>query len=128
MLGHLSFGVANLARASAFYEAALKPLGVVCLWSNATAAGFGPSDGEDKLVLFLVENPVAPGRGFHLALDAPSPAAVDAFYAAAMSCGGQDMGAPGLRPHYGETYYAAFITDLDGYKLEAVHQSGPVTS
>lgn len=124
MLGHLSFGVADLARASAFYVAALRPLGVVRLWSNATAVGFGPPDGEDKLALFLVECPVPPGRGFHLAFDAPSSAAVDAFHAAALSGGGKDLGAPGLRPHYGETYYAAFVTDLDGYKLEAVHQSG----
>ena len=122
MLGHLSFGVADLVRASSFYEAVLRPLGVTRLWSNATATGFGPLGGEDKLALFLVKEPVAPGQGFHLAFDAPDTAAVDAFHAAALAHGGEDLGPPGLRPHYSETYYAAFVSDLDGYKLEAVHQ------
>ena len=51
-------------------------------------------------------------------------AAVDAFHAAAMAAGGRDEGRPGLRPHYGVAYYAAFVVDLDGHKLEAVHQGG----
>jgi len=59
---------------------------------------------------------------FHLAFNAPSREAVDAFHAAAVQAGGTDCGAPGLRPHYSATYYAAFVIDLDGYKLEAVHQ------
>ena len=122
MLGHLSFGVADLDRASTFYAAVLKPLGVVRLWSNASAVGFGPRGGEDRLALFLVDKPIAPGKGFHLALEAPDAAAVDAFHATALAHGGTDLGPPGLRLHYGETYYAAFVCDLDGYKLEAVHQ------
>jgi catechol 2,3-dioxygenase-like lactoylglutathione lyase family enzyme len=65
---------------------------------------------------------VAPGPGFHLAFNAPSRAAVDAFHKAALSAGARDVGVPGLRPHYGATYYAAFVIDPDGYKLEAVHQ------
>ena len=63
-----------------------------------------------------------PGPGFHLAFTAPSRAAVDAFHAAAMEAGGRDEGAPGLRPRYGAAYYAAFVIDSDGHKLEAVHQ------
>ena len=63
-----------------------------------------------------------PGPGFHLAFDAPSRSAVDAFHAAGVENGGVDLGAPGLRPHYGENYYAAFVADPDGYKLEAVFQ------
>ena len=122
MLGHLSFGVADLARSTAFYKAALGPLGVVRLWSNATAVGFGPPGGGDRLALFLVEDPTPPGPGFHLAFEAPDQAAVAAFHAAALSRGGEDLGPPGLRPHYGETYYAAFARDPDGHKLEAVHQ------
>ena len=122
MFSHLSFGVTNLARASAFYEAALRPLGVIQLWSNATAVGFGPPNGDDKLALFLLEGPAPPGRGFHLAFEAPDAAAVDAFHAAALAHGGQDLGPPGLRPHYGASYYAAFVADPDGHKLEAVHQ------
>lgn len=123
MLGHLSFGVRDLIRSSAFYEAALAPLGVVRLWSNATAVGFGPPCGQDKLALFLRPDATPPGSGFHLAFEAPTPAAVDAFHAAALAGGGLDLGAPGLRPHYGATYYAAFVRDPDGHKLEAVHQA-----
>jgi catechol 2,3-dioxygenase-like lactoylglutathione lyase family enzyme len=65
---------------------------------------------------------VAPGPGFHLAFDAASRASVDRFHAAALAAGGTDEGGPGPRPHYGATYYAAFVRDPDGHKLEAVHQ------
>ncbi len=123
MLGHLSFGVADLTRAAAFYDAILTPLGCVRVWSNARGAGFGPPGGGDRLALFLKDGPIVPpGPGFHLAFDAPDRAAVDAFHAAALALGAEDRGAPGPRPHYGATYYAAFVTDLDGYRLEAVHQ------
>jgi catechol 2,3-dioxygenase-like lactoylglutathione lyase family enzyme len=122
VLGHLSFGVKDLDRAAAFYDAALAPLGVVRVWANATGVGYGAPDGQDRLALFPVSAPVAPGPGFHLAFDAPTLAAVDAFHAAALAAGGEDRGPPGLRPHYGPTYYAAFVTDPDGHKLEAVCQ------
>lgn len=122
MLGHLSFGVRDLDRATAFYDAALAPLGVVRVWANARGAGFGPPGGQDKLALFVAPGATSPGPGFHLAFDAPSRAAVDTFHAAALAAGGTDRGAPGLRPHYGATYYAAFVLDPDGHKLEAVHQ------
>lgn len=79
--------------------------------------------GDDKLALFAKPNKAtAPGPGFHLAFVAPSREAVDAFHAAAMSAGGKDSGAPWLRPQYGPTYYAAFVIDPDGYKLEALHR------
>lgn len=122
MLGHLSFGVRDLAAATAFYDAILAPLGVVRVWSSPKGAGYGAPGGQDRLALFPVAEPAAPGPGFHLAFDAPTQAAVDAFHGAALAAGGQDRGAPGLRPHYSPSYYAAFITDLDGHKLEAVCQ------
>jgi catechol 2,3-dioxygenase-like lactoylglutathione lyase family enzyme len=123
MLGHLSFGVDDLARATRFYDQILAPLGFERVWSNERGAGFGERGGGDKLALFARPGQVvAAGAGFHLAFDAPSRAAVDAFHAAAIAAGGRDAGAPGLRPHYGAQYYAAFVIDLDGYKLEAVHQ------
>lgn len=123
MLGHLSFGVADLARAAEFYDGILAPLGFVRVWANERGGGFGEPGGGDKLALFArPERMASPGDGFHLAFDAPSRAAVDAFHAAALAGGGRDAGAPGPRPHYGATYYAAFVVDLDGHKLEAVHQ------
>jgi catechol 2,3-dioxygenase-like lactoylglutathione lyase family enzyme len=122
VLGHLSFGVADLDRATAFYDAVMAPLGFVRVWTSAKGVGYRPPGGKDKLALFPVSAPVAPGLGFHLAFDAPDRAAVDAFHAAALVTGAADLGAPGLRPHYGATYYAAFVLDPDGHKLEAVHQ------
>ena len=123
MLGHLSFGVDDLVRAADFYDRALAPLGFVRVWSSEKAVGYGLPGGGDKLALFARPGLArAPGPGFHLAFDAPSRAAVDAFHAAAVAAGGFDAGAPGLRAHYGRSYYAAFIVDPDGHKLEAVHQ------
>lgn len=123
MLSHLSFGVADLARAGAFYDAVLKPLGYVRVWSNRDGIGYGAAGGNDRLALFpQPAPPTPPGPGFHLALVAPTRDAVDAFHAAALRLGGLDDGAPGPRPDYSPSYYAAFVIDPDGYKLEAVHQ------
>ena len=120
MLGHLSFGVSDLLRSIAFYDAALAPLGLVRVWTSAAAAGYGPHGGGDLLALKQHPRAAPPGPRFHLAFNAPSRAAVDAFYTAALAAGGSDNGAPGLRPHYGPTYYGAFVIDPDGYPLEAV--------
>ena len=123
MLGHISFGVDDLDRSTAFYDAVLAPLGCVRVWTSSDAAGYGAPGGGDRLALFARPGAArAPGPGFHLAFDAPSRQAVDRFHAAALAAGGSDQGAPGLRPHYSATYYAAFVCDPDGHKLEAVHQ------
>ena len=123
MLSHLSFGVNDLGRAADFYERALAPLGYVRVFAKSHAVGFGEPGGEDKLALFAKpQQAKAPGPGFHLAFSAPTREAVDAFHAAAVKAGGADAGAPGSRPQYGPTYYAAFVTDLDGCKLEAHYQ------
>lgn len=123
MLGHLSFGVEDLERTTCFYDRALAPLGFVRLWTSERGIGYGPAGGGEKLTLFHRPREArAPGAGFHLAFDAPDRQAVDAFHAAAIEAGGMDAGAPGPRPHYGATYYAAFVVDPDGHKLEAVHQ------
>ncbi|MBB4038400.1 catechol 2,3-dioxygenase-like lactoylglutathione lyase family enzyme [Microvirga flocculans] len=122
MLGHLSFGVRDLARSIAFYDAALEALGLERVWHSERAAGYGPPGGNDVLALFQHPDAAPPGPGFHLAFAAPNPSAVDAFYAAALAFGGSDEGRPGLRPQYHANYYAAFVKDPDGHKLEAVHQ------
>ncbi|MBY0335122.1 MAG: VOC family protein [Acetobacteraceae bacterium] len=120
MLAHLSFGVADLDRAMAFYDAALAPLGAVRVWQVPDQAGYGAPGGPDRLALKRRDGAAPPGPGFHLAFAAPDRAAVDAFHAAALAAGGTDNGAPGLRPHYGPHYYAAFVVDPDGHRLEAV--------
>jgi catechol 2,3-dioxygenase-like lactoylglutathione lyase family enzyme len=122
MLGHLSLGVRDLARTTLFYDAIFAPLGYVRVWTSDRGIGFGEGHGDERLTLFLKPDAVASGPGFHLAFDAPTRAAVDAFHRAALGAGGSDAGAPGLRPRYSETYYAAFVIDPDGHKLEAVHQ------
>ena len=123
MIGHLSFGVTNLQSSMAFYDEVLAELGCVRLWHDATAAGYGPPGGNDRFAIKLQTSPVVPpGPGFHLAFVAASRDAVDRFYAAALRRGGIDCGAPGPRPHYSSTYYAAFVLDPDGHRLEAVNQ------
>lgn len=121
MLHHVSLGVADLRRASAFYDAVLAPLGYVRVWTDAAAVGYGEPGGGDQLAI-KQRGPgaVPPGPGFHLAFGAPDRAAVARFHEAALRHGGTDNGAPGLRPHYGPHYYAAFVSDPDGHALEAV--------
>lgn len=121
MLHHISFGVTDLARSAAFYDATLSALGYVRVWSDDTAVGYGHPGGDDKLAIKLrPAGAVAPGPGFHLAFAAPSRDAVALFHAAALRHGGADNGAPGFRPDYGDNYYAAFVVDPDGYRVEAV--------
>lgn len=132
MLHHLSLPVSDLLRAQRFYDAALGALGFVRVWTDLAgpfdtqAIGYGLPGGGDKLALKGCSSGLAvPGPGFHLALAAESREAVDRFHAAALQHGGTDNGPPGLRPHYGPHYYAAFVLDPDGYRLEAVINTAP---
>lgn len=122
MLDHVSTGVPDLARAAAFYDVILGALGYVRLFSNERGVGYGRPGDKDEAFAILAAGADArpPGARCHVAFAAPSRDAVDAFHAAALRAGGTDEGAPGLRPQYGEGYYAAFVRDLDGYRLEAV--------
>lgn len=127
MLHHISLGVADLRRAARFYDAALAPLGFVRVWEDIRpgepdqAIGYGLPGGGDKLALKERGDAAhPPGPGFHLAFAAPDRQAVSAFHEAALAAGGTDNGAPGLRPHYGPDYYAAFVIDPDGHPIEAV--------
>lgn len=122
MLDHVSQGASDLARAAAFYDAVLGALGYVRLFANERGVGWGKPGDKDEAFAVLASGADAkpPGVGCHLAFAAPSREAVDAFHAAAVRMGATDEGAPGLRPHYGAGYYAAFVRDLDGYRIEAV--------
>ena len=122
MLSHVSLGVRDLARAMAFYDASLAPLGYVRLWTGVDGLGYGEPGGGEKLNVFAREDAAPAGAGFHLAFVAPDSASVDRFHAVALAHGGTDNGPPGPRPHYGASYYAAFVRDPDGHKLEAVYQ------
>jgi len=121
MLHHISLGTIDLARATAFYDAALGALGYARVWTDRTAVGYGRPGGGDKLAIKLQnEGAIGPGPGFHLAFAASSRDAVAAFHRAALSHGGVDNGGPGPRPAYGPNYFAAFVLDPDGHRLEAV--------
>ena len=118
MIDHLSFGVADLSLARRFYDAALAPLGYRYLRGSETTAGYGDDDAAFWIV--AASRPVVPdlASGLHVCFRAPSRAVVDEFYRAALAAGGQDNGAPGERD-YEPGYYAAFVIDPDGYRIEA---------
>jgi catechol 2,3-dioxygenase-like lactoylglutathione lyase family enzyme len=122
MIDHVSVGVRDLAKAAAFYDAVLPALGYVKLEDRAATKGWGK---PGKHAEFWI-NPrpamaaVSPDSGTHICLRARDTKAVDAFHAAALKVGGRSDGAPGPRPHFGEGYYATFIVDLDGNRIEAV--------
>lgn len=124
MIDHMGIAVSDIDRSRKFYEAALGPLGMSVQMtatseqteSGGTALGFG-APGEK---IFWIADGERPGEGTHVAFRADRRAQVDEFHAAAIGAGGRDNGAPGLRPHYGPSYYAAFVYDPDGANIEAV--------
>jgi catechol 2,3-dioxygenase-like lactoylglutathione lyase family enzyme len=95
------------------------------VFEDETAVGYGLEDGKDLFCLKLRPDAVVPGAGFHLAFSAPSRSAVDTFHQSALRIGGQDNGKPGLRSNYGTHYYAAFLIDPDGHRIEAVTKVPP---
>jgi catechol 2,3-dioxygenase-like lactoylglutathione lyase family enzyme len=122
-ISHITLGTNDLQRAAHFYDAVLgclgfarapKPEGKPLMYSKNGAMPFvylyPPFDGQ----------PATRGNGTHIAFTAQSRVAVVDFHALALRFGGQDEGEPGLRAHYGENYYAAYVRDPDGNKLQAV--------
>jgi catechol 2,3-dioxygenase-like lactoylglutathione lyase family enzyme len=120
MIDHVSVSVRDLQRAARFYEQTLAPLGLSRLVTRPAAVGFGKNYPEFWLNLRADMAPVPRDSGVHICIRAKSTSEVDAFHAAALQAGGGSDGAPGLRPHDRVRYYAAFIIDLDGNRIEAV--------
>ena len=121
MIDHVSIAVRDLKAGERFYTALLATLGMTKLreWPDA-AIGYGKKYPEFWINRRTDMAPIAADSGVHICLRAPSSAMVDAFHAAALAAGGISDGAPGLRAHYHENYYAAFIRDPDGNRIEAV--------
>ena len=119
MFDHISIGVRDLAASGRFYDAALRPLGYARLHDGADSLGYGK--GEAMLWLSETGHPVPADMrsGLHFCFIAPDRDAIEGFHRAALAAGARDNGAPGLRPEYGPDYYAAFVIDPDGYRLEA---------
>ncbi len=127
MLHHISLGFVSIERAAEFYDRALAPLGYGRVWSDlrpgqeGQAVGYGLPGGADELAIKQIpEGSTGPVPGLHVAFAAETRAAVTAFHAAALLAGGIDDGPPGLREHYGPDYFAAFVVDPEGHRLEAV--------
>jgi len=116
MIDHITVNVDDLQEAKNFYQSALAPLGYSLQMEFEGAIGFGSGEGMPDFWLGAREE-----RGAcHVAFTAEDRATVDRFHEAAVAAGGNDNGAPGVRPHYHETYYAAFVHDADGNNIEAV--------
>jgi catechol 2,3-dioxygenase-like lactoylglutathione lyase family enzyme len=121
MIDHVSIAVRDLKAAERFYEALLAALGMKKIreWPDA-AVGFGKTYCEFWINKREKMEKIAGDSGVHICLRAREMAAVDAFHATALANGGSSDGAPGFRKHYDDRYYAAFIRDLDGNRIEAV--------
>jgi len=122
MIDHITFGIRDYDRATAFYDAALAPLGLRRLIELPTDETDGIrvcAYGADAPCFWLAEERAVSGM-LHIALRARDPAKVRAFHAAALRAGGTCNGPPGLRPQYHASYYAAFVRDPDGHNIEAV--------
>jgi catechol 2,3-dioxygenase-like lactoylglutathione lyase family enzyme len=123
LFDHISLGVSSLERSAAFYDAVLAAFGYVRLFENLRSVCYGPPGFKGEAPFAIInwgEDAKAPGPGFHLAFAAVSRDAVDQFHRSALQAGGIDEGPPGIRENYDPGYYAAFIRDPDGHRLEAV--------
>ena len=126
MLDHIGFSVSNMKISRIFYEKALKPLGITPLMevtpemtgTSESHVGFGAGR-----PFFWIGTGGKVSVATHVAFATESRKVVDEFYAAAIAAGGRDNGKPGLRPHYHENYYGAFVLDPDGNNIEAVCHS-----
>lgn len=117
MLDHVTIGISDIERSKAFYDAALRSLGISRLYAEgAEFAGYG----IHPKAFFWIGQRGTPQTGAHIAFTANDRATVDRFYDDAIKAGGRDNGRPGIRPHYHANYYGAFVLDPDGHNIEAV--------
>ena len=116
MIDHISIGVTDVESAKRFYKAALGPLGYTVGFEGEWGAGFKNPQGAPDFWI-RPEKAVSP---VHVAFQVEDRASVGAFHEAALAAGGKDNGAPGIRSHYHENYYGAFVLDTDGHNIEAV--------
>ena len=122
MLSHVTTGATVVARARALYDAVLAPLDVDLKFGGDDHAGYGPVATPTPMFWVLLpfnDEPATVGNGTHVAFLAPSRKAVDALHRLALEHGGKDEDAAGLRRHYHEHYYGAYVRGLDGNKLQA---------
>lgn len=123
MFDHVGFAVSNFKKSKSFYMQALAPLGFGLVMEVSSDepggkahAGFG-ADGRPR---FWISEGKGERGAMHVAFKARTRKAVEDFYEAALKAGGKDNGTPGLRPHYHDNYYGAFVLDPDGHNIEAV--------
>ena len=120
MLHHVSLGTSDLARARAFYDPVMRELGLSRTLDVDEAVGYGAGITVFSLNLPADGGAATPGNGVHIAFEVEARGAVEAFFRVAIASGGSANGAPGLRPEYDRHYYAAFVRDPDGNKIEAL--------
>lgn len=119
MLDHVSIGARDIPRTKRFYDAALQALGYKCLSQGDDSLGYGADQPQFWISATAHPVPADERSGLHICFAAATAAAVDAFHKAALQAGGRDNGKPGPRSDYGAGYYAAFVVDPDGYRIEA---------
>jgi catechol 2,3-dioxygenase-like lactoylglutathione lyase family enzyme len=123
MINHVSIGAGNIGTSKAFYDAALAAIGYTCLSADDASLGYG----KDTVAFWISQSetpvPADPKSGLHFCFMAPTRRSVELFYEAALANGGRDNGKPGLRKDYGPKYFAAFVIDPDGYRIEAYCQN-----
>ncbi|CEJ12545.1 Glyoxalase-like domain protein [bacterium YEK0313] len=123
MIHHVSVGMNDVGRSKRFYDAVLPIVGLAPMAEDAGGLGYGSGTFHFSVQVPIDGKPATVGNGSHIAFAVEDRSMVQRFYAAALEHGGSDDGPPGPRPHYDANYYAAFVRDPDGHKIEAVTYS-----
>ena len=118
IIDHVTLGVSDFETARHFYDRVMQALGFRCLWEKPFMNAYGVEGADDFGLQF---DDCSSRRGTHVAFRAPDRASVNRFHSEALAAGARDDGAPGLRPEYHGSYYAAFVVDPDGNRIEAVY-------